>query len=219
MAYRTTPAVAARLAENRARILRAVLQCVAAGGWPAVVIADVAEIAGVSVGSIYRYFPSKGELLAEAYALQTGRESEVVAEVAVAELDPVDRLSTAITLFATRAMKRPRLAYAMLAEPAAPEVEAMRLEYHAAFVNIFATIVQAGVDSGDFLAERADVCAACIVGAMCEALIGPLAPLQRRHSRSREQLVQALLTFCLRAVLHPSRQQLLLPSRTEGQAA
>ena len=207
MAYRTTPTVEARLADNRARIVDAALNCISEGGWAGVVIAQVADAAGVSVGAVYRYFPSKGELLAQAYSVQTRRETEFIARIAASELPPAEKLSAAIRGFAARAVKGRRLAYAMLGEPAAPVVEAARLEYHAAFVQIFGAIVQAGIDRGDFESATAEVSAACIVGAMREALIGPLSPAYAKLGLSESQLIDELSSFCLRAVLQAGREQ------------
>lgn len=214
MAYRTTPAVEARLADNRARIVDAALNCIAEGGWAGVVIAQVADAAGVSVGAVYRYFPSKGELLAQAYRVQTRRETEFIARIAASELPPTEQLSAAIRGFAARAVKGRRLAYAMLGEPAAPEVEAARLEYHAAFVRIFGGIVQAGIDSGEFESAAAEVSAACIVGAMREALIGPLSPACADAGLSEAHHVDELSSFCLRAVLRARREPAGAPRGT-----
>ncbi|HKY90247.1 MAG TPA: helix-turn-helix domain-containing protein, partial [Nevskiaceae bacterium] len=65
MAYRRTPMMEERLADNRSRILRAARGLVAQGGFREAQIAAVAAAAGLSTGSIYRYFPSKAELFVE----------------------------------------------------------------------------------------------------------------------------------------------------------
>jgi AcrR family transcriptional regulator len=51
--------------ERRARILSAARELAAEGGYDAVVMRDVAERAGVALGTLYRYFASKDHLLAE----------------------------------------------------------------------------------------------------------------------------------------------------------
>jgi AcrR family transcriptional regulator len=53
-------------AARRQRVLVSALDLAAAGGYEAVQMRDVATSAGVALGTIYRYFPSKDALLAAA---------------------------------------------------------------------------------------------------------------------------------------------------------
>ncbi|MFP5255626.1 MAG: TetR family transcriptional regulator [Acidimicrobiia bacterium] len=53
-------------ADRRQRVLQAALQLGTEGGYDAVQMRDVAATAGVALGTIYRYFPSKDALLAAA---------------------------------------------------------------------------------------------------------------------------------------------------------
>lgn len=53
-------------AARRQRVLVSALQLGAAGGYEAVQMRDVAATAGVALGTVYRYFPSKDALLAAA---------------------------------------------------------------------------------------------------------------------------------------------------------
>jgi AcrR family transcriptional regulator len=65
----STPAVTAagplseRQEERRRRILRTVVQLASRGGFDAVQMREVAELSGVALGTLYRYFPSKVHLL------------------------------------------------------------------------------------------------------------------------------------------------------------
>src|SRR5665213_617121 len=65
MPYRRTENVVRRLAEREEAILEAATQIAADGGMGAVQIATVAERAGIAAGTVYRYFPSKTDLIAE----------------------------------------------------------------------------------------------------------------------------------------------------------
>ena len=76
MVYRRTERVEARLADNRARILQAARQLVAESGFREVQIASIASSAGVAVGTVYRYFPTKAELFAEIVRTVSQREIE-----------------------------------------------------------------------------------------------------------------------------------------------
>ena len=53
-------------AARRQRVLVSALELAADGGYEAVQMRDVATTAGVALGTIYRYFPSKDALLAAA---------------------------------------------------------------------------------------------------------------------------------------------------------
>lgn len=53
-------------AERRARVIRAALELAAKGGYDTVQMRDVAALANVALGTVYRYFPSKDALLSAA---------------------------------------------------------------------------------------------------------------------------------------------------------
>ena len=89
MVYRRTESASQRLADKRARILKAARDLVADGGWSAAQVDHVAVKAGVATGTVYRYFPSKAELCAEIVATVSAREVEIVKAVADADGTPV----------------------------------------------------------------------------------------------------------------------------------
>ena len=78
MPYRRTENVARRLAEREQTILGAAHSIVGEKGMGAVQIAAVAQRADIAAGTIYRYFPSKndlvGEVIAAAGAARTRRQ-------------------------------------------------------------------------------------------------------------------------------------------------
>jgi AcrR family transcriptional regulator len=61
-----TDALTSSQAARRQRVLVAALELGADGGYDAVQMRDVATTAGVALGTVYRYFPSKDALLAGA---------------------------------------------------------------------------------------------------------------------------------------------------------
>src|SRR3981189_812946 len=137
MVYRRTESAPQRLADKRARILKAARDLVADGGWPAAQVDHVAVKAGVATGTVYRYFPSKAELCAEIVATVSAREVEIVKAGAAADGSPVEKLQAAVRTFASRALRGRRLAYALIAEPVDPEVETVRLDYRAQLAHRF----------------------------------------------------------------------------------
>lgn len=203
MAYRRTERVQEQLQDKRNRILQAVRAVVAEVGFRGAQVAMVAEAAEVATGTVYRHFPSKGELFAEALALNAGHEVEVVAAVAGSDGPAAARLADALRVFALRAVRAGRLAYAMIAEPAEPEVDAQRLVYRRAFADVFETLIEDGIRNGEFPRQNARAAAACVMGALNEALIGPLAPEARPQDSgalTTRATIDAIVAFCLQAV-------------------
>jgi AcrR family transcriptional regulator len=167
----------------------------------AVQIAPVAERAGIAAGTVYRYFPSKTELVAALVAELSEREIAAVARAAAAAPGPLSALAAAVTTFAARALTRRRLAFALIAEPVEPEVDAARVSYRKALAGRFETLIRAAVQAGHLPDQDAALAAPAVVGALIEGLIGPLAPAAAANdpvtARSR---VQALTLFALRGL-------------------
>ena len=197
--YRRTENASQRLADKRAKILKAARDLVADGGWAAVQMDHVAAAAGVATGTVYRYWPSKADLCVEIVATVSAHEVGVVKAVADESGSPVEKLSSAIRAFSGRALRGRRLAYALIAQPADPEVEAVRLEYRAQLAHCFERMLREGIMRGVFPRLDPAVAAACIVGAFMEALIGPLAPAKGTGSRANQHLIDQITQFCLRA--------------------
>src|SRR5262249_61933362 len=120
MAYRRTERVEARLADNRARILRAARQLVADGGFRQAQIASVAALAEVAVGTVYRYFPTKADLFAEIVRTVSQREVDVLRQLADSGGPPSERLAAAVRALPARALRGRRPAAAGPAGPGEP---------------------------------------------------------------------------------------------------
>ncbi|MFE7414883.1 TetR/AcrR family transcriptional regulator, partial [Streptomyces laurentii] len=176
MPYRRTPAVQARLDAQRAAIVEAGLRLLAEHGHAGCTMAAVAGRAGVATGSVYRHFAGKAELSVELFRTVVGREVAAVSEAAArpSHRTAAERVVAVIETFASRALKAPRLAYALLAEPVDPAVDAERLVFRRAFRDVFAERIAAGVRSGELPPQDAVLTASALVGAGAEALTGPL---------------------------------------------
>ena len=198
MAYKRSPLMEERLAGARERILLATRELVAAGGYRSAPVTAVATQAGVSTGLIYRHFPSKAELFVEVLSAAVAREVEILEALAATDAAVPQRLEAAITTFVRRALAGPGLAYAFIAEPVDPEVEAERIRGRRRFGDVFRQLVEAGIASGAFPPQDAEVTAACIVGAFTEALVGPTAP-SRQAQRDQQALAASISAFCLQA--------------------
>jgi AcrR family transcriptional regulator len=199
MAYRRTRLMEERLAGNRERILRATRRLIAEGGFRNAQIAAVAAQAEVSTGTIYRYFPSKAELFVEVLTEAVDHEIEILRDVIAVQTGARAQLEAAVASFVRRALTGPNLAWAFIAEPAEPEVDAERIRGRKRFGDVFKAVLKRGVASGEFPRQDLDAGAACIVGAFTEALVGPIGP-SRKTLRDKERLVRAICDFCTRAV-------------------
>jgi AcrR family transcriptional regulator len=199
MAYRQTDKTRTHKEEIRQRILKVTRDAVADGGFTAVHMSSVAIAAGLATGTLYRHFPSRGDLLADVFRLVTQREVEVMAEVTASDGLASERLAGAIETFARRAMRAPGLAYALIFEPVDPLVDTERLVFRRSYAEILAGVIGKGIASGEFPSQNTDVVANCVVGALAEALVGPLATGQTQNP---EETAQTIVTFCLNAVMH-----------------
>jgi AcrR family transcriptional regulator len=196
--YRRTPAIQARLDDQRSAILEAAADLLAEQGYAACAVAAVAARAGVAAGTVYRHFDSKAALVAEVFRAVVDREVAAVA-TAVASASGVDaRTSAFIETFAGRALKAPRLAYALLAEPVDPAVDELRLQYRLSFRDIVAGVIADGVTSGAVPPQNPQLVAAALVGAVGEALVGPLAT-----GTEDPDTVPTLIDFARRALGAP----------------
>lgn len=184
MPYRQTAAVEARLKDNRSRILDAARTLVSEGGWKEAHVASVAAAAGIATGTVYRYFPSKAELFVEVLSAVSQREVGVIASIAAADDTSTRCLHAAVATFVRRAMRNPRLAYALIAEPCEKEIDQARLTWRAAISEVVRSIIQSGQSAKEMRSDvQSDVAASVIVGGFMESLIGPLSPLSREQSQ------------------------------------
>src|SRR5262245_16349342 len=200
MPYRRTERVEARLADNRARILQAARRLVAESGFREAQIATIATAAGVAVGTVYRYFPTKAELFAEIVRSVSQREVDVLRDIADSGGPASERLAAAVRAFASRALRGRRLAAAVLAEPVDPEVDDVRLEYRRLHCGNFERIIREGIQAGEFPAQDVSAGAACLVGAFMEGLVSPLAMESASADDDNARLIDAIVRFALRAI-------------------
>ena len=202
MPYRPTARTEARREQTRERIVGAAHDLIAHGGYREAQVSAVARRAGVATGSVYRHFPSKADLFAEVFRRASQREVDAAVQAGEGPGEATARLAAAVETFARRALRGRRLAYALLAEPVDPAVEAERLTFRRAYRDGFASIVRDGVASGALPPQDAELTAAALVGAIGETLVGPLSPGD--HPESDDELVSALVRFCLRSVTEES---------------
>jgi AcrR family transcriptional regulator len=193
MPYRPTERTEARRAATRERIVAAALEQVGVGGYASAGVQAVAARAGVAVGTVYRHFPSKGDLFAEAFRRASQRELDVVVDVSAPDgRSARERVAAAVEAFARRALAGPVMAYALLAEPVDPAVEAERLRFRTGYRDAFARVLEDGVRDGELRPHDTRTVAAAYVGALGEALVGPLSTA---NGGPKEPLIATLVQF------------------------
>ncbi len=199
MPYRRTENVIRRLAEREQVIIAAATAIAGEGGMAAVQIAAVAERAGIAAGTVYRYFPSKTDLIAELVAAVAGRELDAMKAAGDTAPGPLSALAAVIATFAARALAERRLAWAVMGEPVDPAVDAMRLDFRQALAAELEGRIGAAIEGRLLPDQDARVAAPAIVGAVMEGLLGPLAPTYDEASAAREA-VQGATLLALRAL-------------------
>ena len=196
MPYRRTENVVRRLAEREQTILDAAQSIAAESGMGAVQIAPVAHRADIAAGTVYRYFPSKNNLIAEVIASAAGRELAAMREAADAAPGPLSALAACIATFAARALNDRRLTWAVLAEPVDANIDALRVEFRRAIASELAWRINVAITGQHLPDQDARAAAPAIVGALLEGLIGPLAS----PGSSAREAVQTITLLSLRAL-------------------
>jgi AcrR family transcriptional regulator len=203
MAYRRTPAIQARLDGQRRAVIDAAIAQLSEHGYASCSIAAVAARAGVASGTVYKHVDSKADLVAEVFRAVVTREVAAVRDAVRPDATVDARIAALIETFAGRALKSPRLAYALLAEPVDPVVDELRLEFRTAFRDVAADLIAQGVAAGVIPPQNPQVVSAALVGAIGEALVGPLAT-----GAAEPDTIPTLIEFARRAVGAPAGQEL-----------
>jgi AcrR family transcriptional regulator len=200
MAYRRTDQVVRRLTDRHHAIITAAQTLAAESGMAMVQIVPVAERAGIAAGTVYRYFPTKIDLVRTLVVAMAERELAAMRDAADAAPGALSALTAALTTFSARAIRNRRLARALLAEPVDAEVDAVQLSYRKALATELETRIRTALAGGHLPAQDATLASAALLGALLEALLGPLAPTSGEGAAKLRETVQMLTLVSLRAL-------------------
>jgi AcrR family transcriptional regulator len=201
-AVRPPTRAAQRRAAAREAILSATREFVAEHGFRDVQMSRVAYRAGVSVGAIYKHFPSRADLLAEVYVVAVTHEFELVERAVAATTGASKQLAAAVSTFCERALQAGRLAHALLTEPTDPAVDEHRLAFRENYRRLFAELITEAIEHGELPPQDVEVVSAAVLGIMTETLVRPLSEPDDRTDPGR--LVSQIVGLCLAAIGAPS---------------
>src|SRR5262249_53057369 len=199
MAYRRTQRETARLAARYEAIIEAARALASESGLGAVQVVPVAERVGIAAGTVYRYFPSKDDLVAAVVGATAEREVAAIRAAAAAAPGALSGLAAAIVAFASGTVRMRCLAFAMLAEAPPPVptptptptparrggrgergwegAEGIgRCTSGRSIGGEFESLIRAAITAGHLPAQPPAAMAAAVVGATVESLVGPFAP-------------------------------------------
>jgi AcrR family transcriptional regulator len=183
---------------TRERLLHAAREVIEDAGYSGASVAAIAERAGVATGTLYRHFTSKEELFVELFRSVCAGEERAMRDAIPSAAGAVERLQAILSTFAHRALRNRRLAWALIAEPVDPRVDAERLVYRERYAAIVAGALGDAVATGEIPDQDVRFTAAALVGGCGEALVGPLSPVG--GAPAPDQIVAALESFVRRAV-------------------
>jgi AcrR family transcriptional regulator len=189
---------------TRAQLLHAAAEAIEEGGYVAASVAAISEHAGVATGALYRHFPSKSELFVELFRRAAEQELEAMHAAAARHGTNLEKLDAVLRTYATRALATRRLTWALVYEPVDPLVDVERLTYRRRYREEVAGLIGEAVAASEIPTQDADLSAAAVVGAMAEALVGPLSPAASQHV-SEAEIVTAIVELCRRAIGAPAR--------------
>jgi AcrR family transcriptional regulator len=143
-------AVEGRRARNQAvrrkRVIDAAMELAADGGYDAVQMRDVAERADVALGTLYRYFPSKDQLLVAALGEWATMLERRLKQKPPPGATPADRVIDVLRR-ASRALERePRVTGAMVTALSSPDRDAAETKNEV--YETLRSIISGAIDGG-----------------------------------------------------------------------
>lgn len=181
------------------RLITATIELLEEGGYARADVASITSRAGVAAGTLYRHFPSKAELFVEVFRAVCAREYEAMRAAGESAGSVGARVDAVVAVFAQRALANPRLAWALLAEPVDPLVDAERLDFRRRYRDLIAGLLDAGVQQQELPEQNTQLTAAALVGAIGDGLVGPLAPTDSSGADAAS-VIGELQVFCRRAI-------------------
>jgi len=142
--------------ERAQRIVESAVALAEMGGFEAVRLRDVAADAGVALGTLYRHFRSKEDLLVAALSVEVTMLEDYLRTNPARGSNPIDRVVSVFAV-ATRGMcRRPRLAQAVLKSVASadPNLTEQVAAFHGRIAALTDTALNTSRADGDNNGDR-----------------------------------------------------------------
>jgi TetR/AcrR family transcriptional regulator, transcriptional repressor for nem operon len=172
---------------RRDQILDAAEQALLARGIAAATMADVADAAGIAKGTVYLYFGSKADLLADLRTRYIERFSDTLAGALTgpARAKPMTRLDRFIEQFFDYAMAHRRMHHLLFHEAGFSEDDAF-----AGVRHLLSDFIATAIADGDFAPADAGMLSGFVLSGLHDALVSALhagdADLRRRVTGAKE---------------------------------
>ncbi len=133
------------------RIIEAAVELAERDGFDAVRLRDLAAKADVALGTVYRRFASKEDILAAALELQVTQMKVMIQDNPVPGDSPLERLANLFEMTTAALAANPKLAAAMLRTVASgvPELSEKVLRYHGAMTDIILGVYRGSFDNAE----------------------------------------------------------------------
>jgi len=201
MAYRPTDKTRAHMATQRQKLISGAERLVRQTGFNKLTITALAKESGLAVGSVYKHFKSKEDLLEQVYIELTCNNFSLDLGQIHSSDNAKEQLTAALEQFFSQALMADKLSYSLFYEPVSPNIEHQRQTFKATFSKVFSEIISLGISQQLFLSQHPELSANAIVGILTESL---LIPLNWQHQQmptfERIRLIQQCQQFCLRAI-------------------
>ena len=212
MAPRTADQLNQLRTQRKTQIIQAALEVFIEKGYDAANVADVAQKAGVSQGTIYHYFPSKDDLFWAAYeAWEVQSLYSEIQQALDASQSPTEQLRTLAKIVGER-MKQ---AVAML--PAnvefwshLPRNESVRRGFQRLFATMrgqLAGIIRDGINQGEFIEVNVEETASLLIAAFDGLILQWLADPQQVNWPSISQTLSHVLLRGLKTHTNSTKTQ------------
>jgi AcrR family transcriptional regulator len=135
--------------ERALRIIEVAMELAERDGYDAVRLRDISAQAGVALGTVYRRFSSKEDILAAALQLEVVRMQGLLDSSPFPGDSPRQRLTGFFRLATGALTARPKLARAMLRTVASgePELTEKVTRYHGAMTDMVRAVLRGGSES------------------------------------------------------------------------
>ena len=159
--------------ERTLRILSAAMELAERDGYEAVRLRDLAAKADVALGTVYKRFSSKEDILAAALQLQVSRMREVIEHNPIEGDSTEERLKNFFAVATTALAAQPKLAAAMLRTVASgdPELSEKVTRYHGEMTEIILHVARGEADDS-FPSDEEQILAHLLQNVWFSALVG-----------------------------------------------